>query len=143
MGPYDFHGFEELSRAQCLSLLREESVGRVGLSVGALPAIFPVNFAMDGEDIVFRTGPGTKFDAALRNNVVAFEIDGIDRDTATGWSVLAQGTACQIHDGSPEIRQAMKLDLDPWVPGGRFNFVRIPTQLLTGRRITDGESHAG
>jgi uncharacterized protein len=142
MGAYDWHDFEELNRAECLSLLRDESVGRVGVSVGTLPAIFPVNYAMDEEDIVFRTGPGTKLDAAVRNNVVAFEVDGIDRNSATGWSVLAQGTASQILDGSSEIRQAMKLDLDPWA-GGKYIFVRIPTQLLTGRRITGGQPHVG
>jgi nitroimidazol reductase NimA-like FMN-containing flavoprotein (pyridoxamine 5'-phosphate oxidase superfamily) len=40
--------------------------------------VLPVNFCLDAERIVLRTGEGTKLDAASRNAVVSFEVDEID-----------------------------------------------------------------
>ena len=45
---------------------------------GALPAVLPLNFALYGRRILFRTGQGTKLDAAVRHSVVAFEADWFD-----------------------------------------------------------------
>jgi uncharacterized protein len=49
-----------LDRDQCLSLLAGDEVGRLAVIVGNTPTIFPVNYALDGDTIVFRTDPGTK-----------------------------------------------------------------------------------
>jgi nitroimidazol reductase NimA-like FMN-containing flavoprotein (pyridoxamine 5'-phosphate oxidase superfamily) len=62
---------ETLDRDECLRLLATVPVGRIGLSIGALPAILPVNFAMVGSSIVIRTVVGSKLDAATRHAVVA------------------------------------------------------------------------
>ena len=43
------------------------------MSVGALPAILPVNYSLVNGDIVFRTGKELKLRAALDHTVVAFE----------------------------------------------------------------------
>ena len=52
--------FEELTPEECLLLLDLASVGRIGLSVQALPVILPVNFVMHEGDVIFRVGSGTK-----------------------------------------------------------------------------------
>ena len=57
--------FEALDTEQCRTLLGSHNVGRMAVSVDALPVILPVNYAVDGDDIVFRTTPGTKLSAAL------------------------------------------------------------------------------
>ncbi|MGZ4140125.1 MAG: pyridoxamine 5'-phosphate oxidase family protein, partial [Actinomycetota bacterium] len=54
----------ELSREECLELLAGAVVGRLGVSIRALPTILPVNFAVLRDRIVVRTVPGTKLDAA-------------------------------------------------------------------------------
>lgn len=59
---------EKLTRAQCLELIATVPVGRIGVSIRALPVILPVNFVLVGENIVFRTIPGTKLDAAAANS---------------------------------------------------------------------------
>lgn len=79
---------ELLSRAQCLELMGTEAVGRIGVSIGALPVVLPVNYILVTEDVVFRTIPGTKLDAAARHAVVAFEVDKYAPDGSCGWSVL-------------------------------------------------------
>ena len=42
----DRNGLEILDRSECLRLLAGSSVGRVAVSVGALPVILPVNFRL-------------------------------------------------------------------------------------------------
>ena len=74
----DSAGFEVLDEEECYALLAGASLGRVGVTVGAMPAIFPVNFALVGHHVVFSTGLGTKLTAALAGSVVAFEADWAD-----------------------------------------------------------------
>jgi hypothetical protein len=125
-------GLEVLSEEECRTLLAQETVGRVGLSVDALPAILPVNYAMVDGGIVFRTGEGGKLRAALCRTIVAFEVDQIDPTRAEGWSVLVVGMA------EPVASSAQTPGLDtpkPWAGGTRPHLVRIRPEVISGRRV--------
>lgn len=126
---------EDLTEAECREWLAAGSVGRVAISVGALPAILPVNYALLDSDVVFRTTEGSKLHAALERSVVAFEIDDTDAERQTGWSVLVVGHASALWR-LEDIERARALDLRPWVSGTRDRFVRVSTALISGRRIT-------
>jgi nitroimidazol reductase NimA-like FMN-containing flavoprotein (pyridoxamine 5'-phosphate oxidase superfamily) len=126
-------GLEILGEQECFDLLATRHVGRVAVTVGALPAIFPVNYALMGGTIVFRTGEGTKLSAALRNAVVAFEIDEFDGFAHGGWSVMAVGMAREL-DGAA-LDDARRLPLRPWADGERDRFVQVVPELVSGRRI--------
>src|SRR4051794_27438539 len=93
---HDRNGLEILDEIACLELLRRHSVGRIAVTIGALPAIFPVNYTMLDDDIVFRTGTGAKLAAAVRNTVVAFQIDEFDAIDHSGWRVLVTGRSEEI-----------------------------------------------
>ena len=127
------NGLEILSPDQCRDLLRRTTVGRVAVTVAALPAIFPVNYIVLDDQIIFRTGDGTKLRAALERAVVAFQIDHIDESTGVGWSVMAVGLAEEITDR--EQIGAAQLDLHPFASGDRSHFARIRPEFLSGRRI--------
>ena len=86
-------GLELLDEEQCRRLLAGETLGRVGISLGALPAIFPVNYSMVDGDVMFRTGEGLKLRAALDHTIVAFEVDRASGQSQQGWSVLVVGVA--------------------------------------------------
>ena len=131
----DHNGLTVLSREECLRLLATAHIGRVGLSAAALPVVLPVNFAFDGTDVVIRTAAGTKLDAALRNAVVAFEVDEIDPVYHAGWSVMVTGMARELRTPD-ELERARALPLRPWAPGARDSYIAIPVQLVSGRRIT-------
>ena len=132
---------EELTAEECTEHLASAHVGRVVLSSGAIPVALPVNFAMLDDDIVFATAPGSKLQAAAHGNVVSVEIDGIDPLYHTGWSVLATGIAREVVD-PVEIEKVRRLPLQPWAPSSdRQHFVRVATQLVTGRRIVARPFH--
>jgi hypothetical protein len=94
----------------------------------------PVNFALFEGDVVVRTATGSKLAAAVRQAVVAFEVDDFDAEARTGWSVVVVGRA-RLISGGPELAALRALPLDPWAPGARDRFVRIRPELISGRRI--------
>ena len=130
----DRNGFEVLSREECFDLLRSVPVGRIGLSMSALPVVLPVNFAVDGDRLVMRTAAGSKLDAALAGAVVAFEADQYDAETGEAWSVLVRGSASVL--AAPEdVRRLADFALTSWVAEQSDQWVTISTDLVSGRRI--------
>ncbi len=126
-------GLEHLDHDECMRLLGRCSLGRLAVVVGRHPVIFPVNFALDGGSIVFRTNEGTKLYAA-RQDLVAFECDGVDRTYHTGWSVLVTGNAEEVRRPE-EIEQLSQLHLGLWTTGPKPIWLRIRPRTITGRRI--------
>lgn len=138
----DRSGLEVLGRDECLRLLGVAGVGRIAVIDGGHPMIFPVNYAVDGEDVVFRTAEGTKFDAAVRGQVVAFEIDEADPIYHTGWSVVVTGRAEEVTDQERRAR----IDagrLRPWADGPKDHVVAVRSERITGRRIVHLDKNVG
>lgn len=125
-------GLEILTEEQCLAFLGSAAVGRVGITIGALPAILPVNYCLVGRSIYFRTAEGAKLAAAAAGNVVAFEVDDFEPFEHSGWSVLAIGRSeiCPADDPPTS-----SLPLAPWARGERTHLVRVSIEMATGRRI--------
>lgn len=133
---FDRNGLEVLDRHQCLQLLATVPVGRVGITSGAVPVVLPVNFALDGDEIVIRTVRGSKYDAAIHNTVVAFEADRFDPIDHTGWSVVITGASRELTSDDDRHR-AERLPLRRWaeVDPQRDRFVAIACDVITGRRV--------
>ena len=125
---------EHLSPAACWSRLATSPVGRVGVLVDSAPEIYPVNYVVDGEAIVFRTDPGSKLRGLDRSPAVCFEVDVLDPETRTGWSVLVKGRASEITRAA-EVRRAAQLPLRFWSLGEKACWVRIVPTEVTGREI--------
>ena len=130
------HQLNHMSVAECYALLRRHQVGRVALIHEDFPVIFPVNFVIDDGTVVFRTGAGTKLEAAISHARVAFECDGFDEDSKVGWSVVLRGIA-ELVTNSIELARLREIPLVPWVAGGKPNYIRVHGKQITGRRIGD------
>lgn len=124
----------ELSRARCFDLLATLAVGRVGVSVRALPAILPVAYVVVGERVVLRSVPGAKLDAAVHRSVVAFETDRYDPGGAWGWSVLVQGVASEIVSAA-ELAEARRMLPGDWpfLTEAVVRFISIEATFVSGR----------
>jgi uncharacterized protein len=134
---FDRSGLEILGPGECRDLLGRAEVGRIVFTHNALPAIQPVNYVLDGEDIVFRTSRTSRLASAATGTIVAFEIDAVDPRARTGWSVVAVGPARRV-SAPGEVAALEKAELRTWAPGQRDQFVRIRPEILSGRRIPDG-----
>ncbi|WP_344245741.1 pyridoxamine 5'-phosphate oxidase family protein [Actinocorallia libanotica] len=130
----DAHGLEVLDQRECLRLLASVPVGRVAFTERALPAIQPVNFVLDGTDVILRTNVGSKLGLAIRRAVVAFEADDFDTERGSGWSVTLLGEARAVTDPA-EAERLSRLPLPAWAPGPRDRYIRISGRYVSGRRI--------
>jgi nitroimidazol reductase NimA-like FMN-containing flavoprotein (pyridoxamine 5'-phosphate oxidase superfamily) len=126
---------EELDQDECRRLLAERHVGRLAVPDFGGPMIFPVNYVVDEDLIVFRTDPGSKLDAATEGEAVAFEVDAVDEATRTGWSVVVRGVLAEITDPA-DLARLRALPLYPWAPGRKTRYVRVRPLGISGRRIT-------
>ena len=139
MTPVDRNGLEVLDRAECIRLLRTVHLGRIGITTGALPTILPINFRVDGGRLLFRTGVGTKLDAATRGAVVAFEADAIDPTYHSGWSVVVTGIAREVDD--PDDRAVYSTPR--WAPRQSERLVEVSIDQISGRRLDGFELQSG
>lgn len=124
---------QSLTWDECLDRLRIGSIGRIAVTHRALPAIVPVNYVLSGSKVVFRTEPGGMLARGCAGTVVAFEVDELDAEGRSGWSVLVVGQA-ELLDGSAALRAA-ETGLAAAVGSGRDQFVAITIGQLSGRLI--------
>ncbi|MEU6238975.1 pyridoxamine 5'-phosphate oxidase family protein [Kitasatospora sp. NPDC047058] len=126
-----------LSAPECWDLIGTHGIGRIALPVEPGPAVFPVNYAVDGGTIVYRTSPRGAA-APADGSPVSFQIDHIDEHRSHGWSVLIVGEAHHVDDPDEEQRLSALPGATPWAGGSRPLWVRVGVERITGRRIGTG-----
>ena len=125
----------EVNEKDCYALLGSTTVGRLGFVQDERVLVIPVNYVLDGADIVIRTAQdGLLSDLPSSREVVAFEVDHHDDLAGSGWSVLLNGavtamTADEV-DAVPGTRRAR-----PWAGGDRTLALRLHPDSVTGRRV--------
>jgi nitroimidazol reductase NimA-like FMN-containing flavoprotein (pyridoxamine 5'-phosphate oxidase superfamily) len=129
-------GILELTREECLQLLSAVPVGRVGVTIDALPVVWPVNFVVHKGTVVVRAVRGTTLDAATTGKVVAFEADNYGTTNERwGWSVLLRGVAEEITDPT-ELQAVRTLGLESGpLDGSADRYIKIAVTAISGRRI--------
>lgn len=131
---------EHLDSPECWRLVASRQMGRVGVLVDSAPEIYPVNHAVDGETVVFRTDEGTKLRGLERSPSVCFQVDHTDATDSAGWSVLIKGRAVEVVDAD-ETRALNALSIGLWASGDKTHWIRVVPSEITGRRL--GHSEAG
>lgn len=135
----DKSGLEVLSEGDCYALLATAPIGRVVYSDRALPVIVPVNFTLDGDDVVIRTGRRSRLATHMSGHVIAFEVDEIDSANRSGWSVVLTGFLQLIEDPA-DVERLEGLGLRSWAPSAHDRYLRLRSDLVTGRRIPSATS---
>jgi nitroimidazol reductase NimA-like FMN-containing flavoprotein (pyridoxamine 5'-phosphate oxidase superfamily) len=131
---FDHDQAERLPVQECMRLLGETPIGRVAFTDQTLPAVAPMNFAVDGDCVIVRTRGSSKFLAAVHESVVAFQADQIDVDHGRGWSVTGVGHAEVVTDAD-DIARFSSLSLHAWGSDSTSRFVRIRLEAVWGRRV--------
>jgi transcriptional regulator with XRE-family HTH domain len=139
-----------LTADECRTMIKPGGFGRfLFVEPGRGPVAIPVNYRMDGDDVVFRTASGGPITAALqspaetssslkrtdnRQASVSFDVDHLDEALGEGWSVLLTGSASVITDAA-ELDLVRSLGVEPWAGGRRETYVRLVVHQVTGRAI--------
>lgn len=124
-----------LSAEEAWEFLRQRTMGRLAVSVGGQPDIFPINYHADADTIVFRTAPGSKLLELTINGSVAMETDSYSASEA--WSVVVKGRATVI-EKQADLYAAEALPLRTWVPTRKPVFVRVTPTEINGRHFILG-----
>jgi nitroimidazol reductase NimA-like FMN-containing flavoprotein (pyridoxamine 5'-phosphate oxidase superfamily) len=127
---------EPLSEEECFALLGGPSVGRIVYVDDVGPIAVPVNYAMAGRDIVVRVEGGTK-QAAMRQPVITFEVDHIDEEARSGWSVVVRGAGRQVETAAVAglLRAMGGRFPTPWAFGIHNVWLQVTPASVTGRRL--------
>ncbi|GAA4543823.1 MULTISPECIES: pyridoxamine 5'-phosphate oxidase family protein [Streptomyces] len=132
---YQNDAFRALDRQESLRLLAKVPVGRVVYTRQALPAVLPVNFSLDTDSsVLLCTSPDSDLVGAIDGVVVAFEADEFDAATRSGWSVVVTGRATVVTDPAEHERLSRDGPAS-WMPLAGAAFVRIESQMVTGREL--------
>jgi len=113
-------------------LANRQTVGRLCIVEHGYPLAFPVNYRLvhtDGADsIVVRASPRAAI--GTYEGPASFEVDQIDVDRASAWSVIVRGTLrySRSDDQLP--------DTDPLVTEGRYRWKVLEVSAVSGRRFS-------
>ena len=121
---------------ECRQLLTEGTVGRVGWQSAEGLVVLPVAYGVhtDGR-LGFRVGAGSVLAELARPTSAVFEVDDLDMDTATGWSVLARG---RTRAWQGEFPAGL---CRPWAPGERGLAIEFVPDTCSGRSVSTDEFH--
>jgi hypothetical protein len=118
---------DAISEPECWELLATVSVGRLALSVHALPVILPVQYYLDGRRLALCLGHHALPERALHESIVAFAADSIDMATRSGWSIQVQGRSV--------IPRGLRIDTDCDLPATPAQVVEVVPGKISGHRM--------
>jgi uncharacterized protein len=127
------HVVEDLDDPSCRLLLRTVRLGRLGFTRDALPAIQPVTFCVHRDEVVIPARPDSPLVSGTRGAVVAFQVDSIDAETCTGWTVTVVGPSRSVTDQS----EVALLERLPWPLPRLWRepcYISVAMGLVTGWR---------
>ena len=119
---------EVLSEGECWQLLATATVGRLALSVHALPAILPVQYYLEDGGIAACLGQFDVSEQSGHNAVVAFSVDQIDEENRSGWSVNVIGLSTFAYRVNGVLN-------DCGEPAAG-QIVHLEPKVVTGQRLT-------
>ncbi len=118
-----------LDATECRLLLATRNFGRVGWNSPSGVQILPVSYGLVDDLIVFRTAAGSPLAQLVHPVEVSFQVDDLDAETETGWSVLVHGMSC-----APVVTLPEEMP-DPWAPGDRPIVIGVLPDHYAGRSI--------
>ncbi|MGW0005432.1 pyridoxamine 5'-phosphate oxidase family protein [Nocardia grenadensis] len=123
----------ELTEADCWTRLRSLPVGRIGYLEQGVPVIRPINFSVLDRTIVIWTVPGGS-GTTVAGQTVAFEVDQVDTQSRSGWTVLTTGIAEAVTDVD-ELVAATDVPHRPWVAEHDDQVIRIRVNRVSGLQL--------
>ena len=118
-----------LDDEECWELLDAEEFGRLAYRLVDEVHVVPINYAVEGRSLLFRTASGNKLLAAALHSDVAFEIDW--HDDRNAWSVVARGRLRRLQED--EEHRLDHLHFHTWVPTLKYDVVELIPDTVTGR----------
>ena len=120
-----------LAEVECQDLLASMNVGRLSVTITALPVVVPVTYGYPGGSVVLAMSDGPAYRAAA-SHVVGFEIDDIKLDHVL-WVVVVIGRATEITDDH-ERAQFESLGLTAPRGSAAVHYLELSPDIISGYR---------
>jgi nitroimidazol reductase NimA-like FMN-containing flavoprotein (pyridoxamine 5'-phosphate oxidase superfamily) len=128
--------FTALSERQCRDLLTTSDLARVAWQTADGPQVLPVTYVCYGDTFVFRTSPYGPLSEMIEPTDVALEVDDLDQQRRSGWSVVVQGSAAAVAEPAEMVHLWTVAGLVPWAPGIRNVFIQVTPRRISGRMLS-------
>lgn len=122
----------ELRPYDCWALLGGVRVGRVAWCRPEGPRVVPVNLALVGGALWFRSSLDSALVRECSGRRVAIEVDEVDLAARSGWSVVVLGEAQVVEDA--DVPESLHV-LEVWPTGDRSAHVKVEPYDVSGRRL--------
>ena len=123
----------ELSEEECWERLAGEHFGRLAFLMVDELHLVPINYALDGRSLLFRTAGGNKLFAVVLSHDVVFEIDHVSEQQNLAWSVIVRGFPRLLEED--EAHRAEQVGLRSWVDIRKDSVVEITATSVSGREF--------
>lgn len=130
MDETDVDGVLELSDDECWAFLKSQELGRLAFRLVDEVHIVPINYAVDGRTLLFRTNPGEKMLSVALGSPVAFEVDHLGENERAR-SVIVRGSARILEED--DAHRADFVPLRPWVGTEKYDVVELTPAVVSGR----------
>lgn len=119
---------------ECQALLASASIGRLSLTLRALPVVMPVNYGYLGGNIILSMSDGPAQRAISGGNIIALGVDNANLPEPF-WAVLVIGRANEITDEAACV-EYRRLGLTAQTDGaaGESHYLQLRPDILTGHR---------
>ena len=141
MSEFQQADLQTLTREECLELLEQVVVGRIGYVTDGIAIILPVNFTVLDGDIVFCTAKGSTLNWLRLRGHLSFQADESRWADREGWSVLIHGFAREVTDPD-ELEILRRGPLRSWLRSPAEQWVRIRIETISGRALHGAPSGA-
>lgn len=124
---------DSFDQGQCLAFFGRSRLGRIALTLQALPVVFPVSYLVVANGFLV----GVSVDQiaeAMDPRVIALEADGWAEDEGRRWTALAIGFVerVEVHDEYPRPGVT---DVTAGRPWNERHVFRLQPSVLSGRWI--------
>lgn len=106
---------ESLRVDRAMEMLRDEYVAHIAVTTEDGPYVTPISFVFTGDDIVFRTRPGTRLAALVDDPRACIEVSTYDAQTGSWECVIVRGRARRFRDEA-SVQRAMSALLEKYRP---------------------------
>ncbi len=128
--------FETLDSGECWRLVGDHGVGRVVFEGDTDTQVVPTRYDAQTGVAYFRAPTFGEMARRVHRRSTSLQVDDIDHETFTGWSILLTGTAHRVQD-SRTMADLWSLGRPPtWFPRVDTQWIALPVDHLHGQRVS-------
>lgn len=127
--------FAHLDAGECWRLVGDHGIGRVVFAGDTWTQIVPTTYDAVNGTAYFRAPTFGELARRVDGHTASLQVDDLDRDTLTGWSVLMTGTAHRVEDAATVASLWSLGRPHAWFPGKQTQWIALPVDTMRGQRV--------